>query len=185
MDDDALLALELRSSLPAPRCFFERAAHYRYLSGSLRRKTRFFAAAAWINGLLGVLSSCGRLSNPTVTFLSSLGARLLIENNGLARRIDAGLLSMPPEVLDRQLVEREQYLVEEIVGSQEKSDPYLRQDVCKGIDALLNTAWLRMGAALLPAPLCAISRLASRQPLTFASKADRETIGHYIVRCME
>jgi hypothetical protein len=182
--DDALPSLELRCP-SAPRCFFERAAHYRSLSDALRSKTRFFAAAAWINELLGMLSSYGWLSNPTVAFLRSLGARLLIENNRLARSIDAGILNMRPELLDCQLVEREQFLVEEMLRAQEKSDAYLRHATCDGIDALLNNAWLRVVAPLLPAPLCAISRLAKRQPLTFASKADRETIGLYIVRCME
>ena len=132
-----------------------------------------------------MLSSYGRLSNQTVVFLRSLGARLLIENNRLARGIDAGILNMRPELLDRQLVQREQFLVEEMLGAQDKSDPYLRQAACEGIDALLNNAWLRVVAPLLPAPLRAISRLAKRQSLTFASRADREAIGLYIVRCME
>lgn len=119
---NTLQALVPGSSRAAGLCFLQRAAHYRSLNRALRPKTRFFAAAAWVNDLLGALSSCGRLANPSEALLSTLGGRLLIENNRIARRINAGILNEPPDVLDRQLVESEQLLVEQVLGVQGKSN---------------------------------------------------------------
>lgn len=168
-------------SSAAPHCFVERAAHYRCLNRRLRPKTSFFAAAAWINELLGLLSSTERLPIPAENLLRGLGSRLLVENNRLARSIDTGVFKMPPEVLDHTLIEREQYVAEEFLLTHGESDPDLQQ-ACQGIDALLNNVWLRVAAPLLQGPLRAMGRLARRYPLTFANRAHREALGNSIVR---
>lgn len=168
----------------ARKCFFERAAHYRDVDSTLRAKTRFFAAAAWINDLLGQLSSNRILSVDSVSVLHQLGSELLIENIRLATSIGDGDLQMPRHLLDHRLVEHEQDFAARILAAHEQSHPDLCRTACHAIDALLNSRWLHLASALLPAPLRAMGRLAKQQPLRFTNQAHREAIGLSIVRAI-
>jgi hypothetical protein len=162
--------------------FFQRAAHYRSMDMRLGSLTRFFAAAAWINQLLGDLARRRVFGVSSLCLLRELGRHLMIENNHMISKISTGFLPLPVCILDGQLVDREQQVAEQFLMAIRQSDPDLHRTACHEIDKLLNNSWFRLAIPVLPAPLASIGRLSRIQPLQFAKTAHREAIGYALIR---
>jgi hypothetical protein len=122
--------------------FQRRAALYSYYDELLCPYTRFFAAAAAINGTFARLISVFP-SIRSLPFLSEVGAALEIDNLGFARAVQG---RTPGRALDYALVRAEQAKLQRHIHERQAHCPQQWRSIHRELNSLLNH---RFAAAFL------------------------------------
>jgi hypothetical protein len=120
-----------------PTDFGRRAALYTRLDGQLCVHTRFFAAAALVNGVFALLfEGLPFFRFPrTFEFLNEVGAELETQNLAYAREIRRGMRS---GALDQTLVCAEQARLQKYVQQHEARRPRQWEEIRRELNGILN-----------------------------------------------
>jgi hypothetical protein len=184
---NALASADLRRhDLPRQAGFARRAALYARFDEQLREQTRFFAAAALINGVFAQLCEVWPTfhSARSLRFLEEAGAGLEDCNRGLARAIVArGMAGR----LDHALVHAEQRCLQRHVQAQEARSPRDWEAIRRELNGLLNhrhpatvfSRWFIASRGL--SQVLREIRESSRSQLDFGNQSHRVLIGMKLI----